>query len=235
MQFLYTPFTRWLESTGIQSDLRPGLENLRLSDHELQFLRRECPYFSEDYIRYLYDFNLRPQEQVEIKLLVPQKGDFMSKEGYDVELHIKGRWVDTILYEIPILALASEAYFKFCDTDWRYDGQVEKAYQKGCILLKEGCLFSEFGTRRRRDYHTHELVLDGLCKAQQDAKCKNWPGKLSGTSNVHFAMRYGLTPVGTIAHEWFMGIAAITNNYKDANEIALRYWVLTYGAGVGDP
>lgn len=207
---------------------------MRLSDHELQFLRRECPYFSEDYIRYLSEFNLRPQEQVDIKLLLSQEGDLMSKESYDVELHIKGRWVDTILYEIPILALASEAYFKYCDTDWKYDGQIEKAYQKGCTLLKEGCLFSEFGTRRRRDYHTHELVLDGLCKAQWDAEGKNWPGKLSGTSNVHFAMRYGLTPVGTIAHEWFMGIAAITNNYKDANEMALRYWVLTYGAGVGD-
>lgn len=207
---------------------------MRLSDHELQFLRRECPYFSEDYIRYLSEFNLRPQEQVDIKLLLSQEGDLMSKESYDVELHIKGRWVDTILYEIPILALASEAYFKYCDTDWKYDRQIEKAYQKGCTLLKEGCLFSEFGTRRRRDYHTHELVLDGLCKAQWDAEGKNWPGKLSGTSNVHFAMRYGLTPVGTIAHEWFMGIAAITNNYKDANEMALRYWVLTYGAGVGD-
>ena len=205
-----------------------------MSDDEVQFLREECPFFGEDYIRYLSDFKLHPLEQVEISPLLPQESGIASGVDCGVELHIKGRWVDTILYEIPILALASEAYFKFCDTDWTYDGQEEKAYQKGCILLKEGCIFSEFGTRRRRDYRTHELVLDGLCRAQHDAEGKNWPGKLSGTSNVHFAMRYGLTPVGTIAHEWFMGIAAITNNYKDANEIALRYWVSTYGAGVGD-
>ena len=205
-----------------------------LSDDEIQFLREECPYFGKDYIEYLSDFKLHPLEQVEVKLQPPQKSGTESIAGCDIELHIKGRWVDTILYEIPILALVSEAYFRFCDTDWTYHGQTEKAYQKGCKLLKEGCIFSEFGTRRRRDYHTQELVLDGLCRAQQDAEGRKWPGKLSGTSNVHFAMRYGLTPVGTIAHEWFMGIAAITNNYKDANEMALRLWVSTYGAGVGD-
>lgn len=207
---------------------------MTLSGDEVQFLREKCPYLGEDYIRYMSNFKLRPVEQVEIKRHPPQDSGAVSDVGCSIELHIKGRWVDTILYEIPILALASEAYFKFCDTDWTYDGQTEKAYQKGCRLLREGCIFSEFGSRRRRDYHTQELVLDGLCKAQHDAEGKMWPGRLSGTSNVHFAMRYGLIPSGTIAHEWFMGIAAITENYKDANEIALRYWVSTYGAGVCD-
>ena len=150
----------------------------------------------------------------------------------DIELHVQGRWVDTILYEIPLLALASEAYFKFCDTDWTYDGQIEKARQKGHVLLEKGCKFSEFGTRRRRDYHTQELVLEGLLLARRKGEKENWPGELQGTSNVHFAMRFGLAPIGTVAHEWFMGIAAITNDYRNANKLALENWVLTYGAGV---
>lgn len=148
----------------------------------------------------------------------------------DVSLSIAGTWTETILYEIPILALTSEAYFRFMDTDWTYEGQEEKAYEKGMRLLEGGCITSEFGTRRRRDYHTQALVFRGLVQASKDASAKGFPGKLSGTSNVHLAMRFDLPPVGTVAHEWFMGAAAIIDNYKDANEEALFHWVSCFGA-----
>jgi nicotinate phosphoribosyltransferase len=140
--------------------------------------------------------------------------------------------LDTILYEIPLLALVSEAYFKFVETDWTYAGQVNKAYQKGRALLEGGCIVSEFGSRRRRDYHTQDLVLQGLRRAADEGQKAGWPGKLTGSSNVHFAMKHDLAPVGTVAHEWFMGVAAITNNYESANEIALEYWTATFGEGV---
>jgi nicotinate phosphoribosyltransferase len=100
-------------------------------------------------------------------------------------------------------------------------------------LLEHGCIFSEFGTRRRRDYHTQRLVLDGLLRASKDAGDLGLGGTLSGTSNVHLAMKYGIPPVGTVAHEWFMGVAAITNAYEHVSEICLRYWVGTFGEGVG--
>jgi nicotinate phosphoribosyltransferase len=132
------------------------------------------------------------------------------------------------------LALISEAYFKFCDKEWTYDNQVEDAHTKGVKLLEAGCTFSEFGSRRRRDYHTQDLVLQGLTQAAKghDQAGKPGGGKLSGTSNVHFAMKYGIPPVGTVAHEWFMGVAAYTGDYEHANEIALKYWVGTFGPGV---
>ena len=150
-----------------------------------------------------------------------------------VEIGTKGLWVDTILYEIPLLALTSEAYFKFCDRDWTYDGQVEGAFKKGMKLLEYGCFVSEFGSRRRRDYHTQELVLKGLCQAKEQGEAQGCHGKITGTSNVHFAMRFGIPPIGTVAHEWFMGVAAVTNSYPTATEAALSYWVATFGKGVG--
>ena len=150
----------------------------------------------------------------------------------DVTLSIVGLWTDTILYEIPLLALTSEAYFKFVEKDWDHEGQVDKAYQKGRTLLQNGCMLSEFGSRRRRDYKTHDMVMQGLIKAKEECEREGWPGRFTGTSNVHFAMKYGVAPVGTVAHEWYMGIAAITDDYENANETALRYWLSTFGEGV---
>ena len=77
-----------------------------------------------------------------------------------------------------------------------------------------------------------ELVMQGLTRAAATAKEEGYSGSLSGTSNVHFAMRYGIPPVGTVAHEWFMGIASISNDYLHASETALRYWVGCFGEGV---
>lgn len=75
---------------------------------------------------------------------------------------------------------------------------IERAFVKAERLIRGGCVFSEFGSRRRRDYHTHDLVIQGLLAASQ---ALDGPGRLQGTSNVHFAMKYDLTPIGTVAHE----------------------------------
>lgn len=120
----------------------------------------------------------------------------------------------------------------FTDKEWDYNQQEEKAYRKGCTLLENGCVFSEFGSRRRRDYHTHDLVMQGLSRAAAEGKKQGWKGVFTGTSNVHFAMKYDTNAVGTVAHEWYMTIAAITDDYKNANELALQYWLGCFGEGV---
>jgi nicotinate phosphoribosyltransferase len=199
---------------------------------ELHFLQQHCNYLTPAYLEFLQDFRLHPREQVTVSFTPTGQDTGADTDLGDIRLDIRGSWVDTILYEIPILALTSEAYFKFMDKDWNYDGQEEKSYDKGTRLLEAGCVFSEFGTRRRRDYHTQALVFRGLVRASKDAEKRGLPGKLSGTSNVHLAMRFGIPPVGTVAHEWFMGIAAIKNDYPRATEEALRHWVSCFGEGV---
>ncbi|KAI2604462.1 nicotinate phosphoribosyltransferase [Hypoxylon fragiforme] len=208
------------------------LGNISLSDDELRYLQTHCKYLSAPYLNFLKEFRLKPREQLNPTFHAVGADTGAEDELGDIHIQISGKWVDTILYEIPLLALTSEAYFKFMDTDWNYDNQEDKAYDKGKRLLEAGCVFSEFGTRRRRDYHTQALVFRGLVKASKDAEKRGLTGQLSGTSNVHLAMRFNLPPVGTVAHEWFMGLAAITNDYAIATEEALRHWVGCFGEGV---
>lgn len=208
------------------------LGNISLLPEEKRFLQEHCKYLNPEYVKFLEEFRLHPREQVSLSFTPVGNDTGASTDIGDVHMEIRGKWVDTILYEIPILALTSEAYFKFMDTDWSYDGQQAKAKEKGVALLEAGCIFSEFGTRRRRDYHTQALVFRGLVQASEQAQKAGLKGKLSGTSNVHLAMRFGIPPVGTVAHEWFMGIAAIKNDYVRATEEALRHWTSCFGQGV---
>jgi nicotinate phosphoribosyltransferase len=209
-----------------------GLANIAVTAEEIRFLQTTCTYFNEAYLRYLSSFRLKPAEQITITFRPAQDTGSDNDLG-DIEYSIRGLWVETILYEIPLLALTSEAYFRFCDQDWDYSLQEERAYRKGCRLLQNGCLFSEFGSRRRRDYHTQDLVMHGLCRAAEEAKRSGWEGTFSGTSNVHLAMKYRVNPIGTVAHEWYMAIAACTNDYRNANELGLRFWLDCFGEGVG--
>lgn len=172
------------------------------------------------YFEYLKDFKLNPSDQVNIK--------FIEETG-NLDIHIKGFWVETILYEIPILALVSEGYFKFVETDWDYEGQLELAKHKGTVLLNHGCKFSEFGTRRRRSFKNQDIVMQGLVESARVRESTELNPSFLGTSNVLFAKNYNLKPIGTVAHEWIMGIASYTQDYINANKTAMDKWINTMG------
>ncbi|KAJ7158935.1 nicotinate phosphoribosyltransferase [Mycena filopes] len=193
---------------------------LALTEIEHSWLRENCPYFSDEYLAYLRDYRFKPTEQVHIKF-IPTSDD--GETGI-IEIDTVGLWAETIFWEVPLMATLSEVYFQCVKTDWNYEGQNALAYEKGRALLTADCVFSEFGTRRRRSFKAQDIVVESLVRASQEIESK---GRLSGTSNVHLAHKYTLTPVGTIAHEWFMGVAAL-KGYKDANSVAMDLWEAVY-------
>jgi nicotinate phosphoribosyltransferase len=101
---------------AIQANLSTtqALANLRATEKEISWLRKNCSYLPPQYLEFLQSFRLYPDKQVELE---------WHDDTQNMSIIMKGLWIDTILYEIPILALVSEAYFRFVDTDWDYVGQ----------------------------------------------------------------------------------------------------------------
>lgn len=86
-----------------------------MTEEEIQWLERNCSYLPDQYLDFLQGFRVYPEKQVDLQY---------NEKNQEISIIMHGRWIDTILYEIPILALVSEAYFRFVDTDWDYVGQV---------------------------------------------------------------------------------------------------------------
>lgn len=175
------------------------MEHLRLTDKEREYLS-SLSFFDQEYVDYLAQFQFKPSEQIKLSY---------DESTQELELEISGKWHETILYEVPVLALISESYFRFTDRDWNYDGQVERAVKKAKTLLENGCVFSEFGTRRRRDFKTHDLVMKTIYETSQEYKqeCnksgQSPKGSFSGTSNVYLAMKYNVLAIGTVGKVYF--------------------------------
>lgn len=202
------------EAIGWLTGQIQSLGSLQVNEQEIEFLRSKVPYLSEKYLEFLKTVRLDPTNEVEL--------DYNSDTA-DLGMKIRGKWLTTIFYEVPILALLSEAYFRFVDTNWNLDGQQELAAHKASELVSNDCMFSEFGTRRRRSYDVQKIVIEGLIEGANADK------RFMGSSNVHFAMLYNLNPIGTIAHEWMMGVAAFYKDYIHANKKSVDLWVQTVG------
>ena len=125
------------------------------------------------------------------------------------------------LYEIPVLFSIPEVNNAGKPIDW--ERTMYKLIEKVEIANKEGMLFSEFGTRRRFSYEVQDRIIACL---------KNFSKTCVGTSNMHFAMKYDMKPIGTHPHEWFMFHGA-QYGYKAANYMALENWVNVYDGDLG--
>lgn len=148
-----------------------------------------------------------------------------------LSIEARGTWLNTSMYEIPTLAIVNEVYFRM---NYNYDelfDSFKKRLAHKIELLKSGeCevgTFSEFGLRRRLSAEAQELAVKELCGHNKDYK----GSYCVGTSNVYLAMKFGVTPVGTMAHEWIMcvGQGNHMHNAAYSNWYAMDAWVKEYG------
>lgn len=196
---------------------------LALSDDEYQWLKKSCPFFKPMYLEYLKNYRFDPSE-----VMVSLNSD------NDLDIMVRGLWHSSILWEIVLMATISELYFDTVENEWkkiesdsgseknifnRYSSLIEKL---GKELESNACLYSEFGTRRRRGSELHDSVIKTL----------HVMDNFMGTSNVYLAKKYDCRPIGTIGHEWVMGISALVG-LKNANLFALECWLDMYKGDLG--
>lgn len=191
--------------------------------------------FTEEELNYLENITWMKGSYVDfLRLWQPRYEDFeiTTDAACGLAIEATGTWLNTSMYEIPTLAIVNEVFFRMnYDYEKLYDSFKEKLSLKieglvdGTYQLGN---FSEFGLRRRLSAQAQELAVRRLSECNHGAYVNS---HFVGTSNVYLAKKYGLTPVGTMAHEWIMcaGQGNHKHNPAYSNWYALDAWVKEYG------
>lgn len=192
-------------------------------------------HFKEEELSYIDKITWMKGSYVDfLRLWKPRFQDFEITEDGECGLSIetKGTWLNTSMYEIPTLAIVNEVYFRMkYDYEELFDSFQKRLDQK-CLELEHGTWrigsFSEFGLRRRLSAQAQELAVSKLACLNEHPECGSF---FVGTSNVFLAKKYGLLPVGTMAHEWMMCVGQGNHKHNPAysNWYALDAWVKEYG------
>ena len=190
--------------------------------------------FTEDELEYLHNIKWLKGSYVDfLRLWQPRYEDFEITTKSDCGLSIEtfGTWLNTSMYEIPVLAIVNEVYFRMAYNYGVLLDSFKLRLEDKIKMLTDGTYkigtFSEFGLRRRLSAEAQELAVKELCEHNKDYV----DSYCVGTSNVYLAKKYGVTPVGTMAHEWIMCVGQGNHKHNPAysNWYALDAWVKEYG------
>lgn len=202
-----------LEEINAQID---HLCSLRFSREELDYLR-SIRFIKNDYVEFLRLWH-PIREYVTTNL---------SETG-ELSILVNGPLFSAMQFEIYLLEIVNEVYFRMRhdyevlrrSAQERLDEKI-RAFQKGVYTFK----FAEFGCRRRLSREWEDVVIRRFVTETENCV---------GTSNVYFAKKYGIKPIGTYAHEFvqmYQGIDSIPLAYT--NHYAMRDWYAEYDGDNG--
>jgi nicotinate phosphoribosyltransferase len=194
--------------------------SLRFERDELDFLGG-LRFMRGDFIDFLRIFHFQRDF---IRAWVD--GDRLEIEACGPQVHVMG-------FEIFVLAIVNELYFR------RFDAAAAQAEGRRRLQAKLAQLrafgqqpelahpfeFFDFGVRRRyaRDWQ-REVVA---------TFAREVPQYFKGTSNVLLARDLGLVPIGTMGHEFLQTFQALGVRLRDFQRAALEEWVQEYRGDLG--
>jgi nicotinate phosphoribosyltransferase len=193
--------------------------------------------FKPDELRYLASLRFIRSDFVHFLRIFHFQRDFIvaraAADGRGLEIVASGPQVHVMAFEIFVLAIVNELYFRRFDADaaWR-EGRSRLAAK--IERLREFARepkratpfeFFDFGVRRRFSGPWHREVLTTLKREV--------PQFFKGASDVLFARDLGLVPIGTMAHEYLQTFQTLGVRLRDFQRAALEAWVQEYRGDLG--
>lgn len=228
------------------------------ADAEYRFVCRNTPKLPlaelipalEEELQHLCSLSFAPSELDYLRSLRFLKTDFVDflsvfrfqrrflelrADGDKLVIVAKGPIVHVMGFEIFMLYLVSELYFRRLGSTEAAEKIAEERLAQKLELLRsrdtdlqaadQPFSFFDFGLRRRYSRALHERVVTRLLEGA--------PQYFRGTSNVLLAQRLGLTPIGTMAHEYLQAYQAFGFRLRDFQKAALEGWVQEFRGDLG--
>ena len=203
----------------IRAEIR-SLCKLQFTEQELDWMRA-LRFIKSDFVDFLGLFRLNEKYI-----------DVAGLPNGEIDIRIHGPWLHTILFEIPVLAIVNEVYFRntqpvpdYVEGRQRLDTKIAQLQEDGLSDLK----IADYGSRRRFSKAWHEEVLRVLTSRLGSGAT----GRFAGTSNALFAMKLGLTPLGTMAHEYLQACQALGPRLRDSQVFGFETWAREYRGDLG--
>ncbi|MDQ7746314.1 nicotinate phosphoribosyltransferase [Hydrogenophaga pseudoflava] len=214
----------------------PAFPLTRLLDEVNAELDALCALsFSEDELRYIGGLRYIKSDFVDFLRIFRFQRNFIEAfaEGDQLRIVAKGPQVHVMAFEIFVLAIVNELYFR------RFDRAAAEAEGRRRLDAKIGVIEAfvqqpalrhpfelfDFGVRRRLSRPWQREVVQAFSA--------RLPQVFKGTSNVRLAADLGLVPIGTMTHEYLQTYQALGVRLRDSQKAALEDWVQEYRGDLG--
>lgn len=192
------------------------LDSLNFTRDELDYIGK-IPSLAGDYVDFLRIFRLDSR--------------MVAIENWAGELTIEaeGPIVYVMPFELYILPIVEEVWFRNEYPDLDYSEGRRRLEAKIAFIQNgkdlEGFRYADFGGRRRASRNWHDETVARQARAL--------PGRFIGTSNMWLAMKHGIAPIGTMAHEYLQAFQALGPRLVDSQKAALETWVKEFRGDLG--
>ncbi len=210
-------------------DLVPCIAEIREEIKHLCSLR-----FREDELRWLRSLRFIKSDFVDFLDLFQMNEKYITvsastRDNGEIDIVVIGPWLYTILFEIPILAIVNETYFRRTQTFPDFTEGRRRLLEKIALVVGDerlvDCKIADYGTRRRFSRVWQDEVLQILRRRLGP--------QFAGTSNTWYAMKQNLTPLGTMAHEYLQACQSLGPRLRDSQTYAFERWAREYRGDLG--